>query len=105
LHQVAIPKGAKNVAVAKEFLIYAIEPNKTGSSASIPATSSDRLHHGKLGGSDEASNPGAAQVDTEHVFQIAWNAIVTNGMALEAAADKALKRTKEIFTKSPIAQS
>jgi hypothetical protein len=36
---------------------------------------------------------------------MAWNDIVTNGMAPEAAADKALKRTKEIFAKYPIPQS
>jgi hypothetical protein len=53
----------------------------------------------------EAYNPGAAQLDSEHVFQLAWNDIVTNGMAPEAAADKALKRTQEIFAKYPIPQS
>jgi len=53
----------------------------------------------------EAYNPGAAQLDSEHVFQLAWNDIVTNGMAPEAAADKALKRTLEIFAKYPIPQS
>jgi multiple sugar transport system substrate-binding protein len=47
----------------------------------------------------EAYSPAAAQVDSEHVFQVAWNDIVNNGMAPEAAADKALKRAKEIFAK------
>ena len=46
-----------------------------------------------------------AQGDSEHVFQAAWNDIVTNGMTPEAATEKALKRTKDIFAKYPIAQS
>jgi ABC-type glycerol-3-phosphate transport system substrate-binding protein len=53
----------------------------------------------------EAYSPAAAQVDSEHVFQVAWNDIVNGGMAPEAAADKALKRTKDLFAKYPIPQS
>ena len=53
----------------------------------------------------EAYSPAAAQVDSEHVFQVAWNDIVSSGMAPEAAADKALKRAQEIFAKYPITQS
>jgi hypothetical protein len=36
---------------------------------------------------------------------VAWNDIVAKGMAPEAAAEKALKRTQEIFAKYPIPQS
>jgi hypothetical protein len=53
----------------------------------------------------EAYNPAAAKVDSEHVFQLAWNDIVNNGMAPEGSADKALKRVQEIFAKYPIPQS
>jgi multiple sugar transport system substrate-binding protein len=126
-----IPKGAKNVAVAKEFLKYAIEPKVLneylkgglgrwaipypGAGQDRPVLApfrrpaSHRLHHGNLGRSDDpvlrGIQPAAAQVDSEHVFQVAWNDIVDNGMAPEAAADKALKRAKEIFAKYPIPQS
>jgi multiple sugar transport system substrate-binding protein len=126
-----IPKGAKNVAVAKEFLKYAIEPKvlneylKGGLGRwAIPypemvKTDPFWLHSGDqhrtayitetLVGPTiplyEAYSPAAAQIDSEHVFQVAWNDIVNNGMAPEAAADKALKRAKEIFAKYPIPQS
>jgi multiple sugar transport system substrate-binding protein len=126
-----IPKGAKNVAVAKEFLKYAIEPKvlneylKGGLGRwAIPypelvKTDPFWLHSGDehrtayitetLVGPTmplyEAYSPAAAQVDSEHVFQVAWNDIVNGGMTPEAAADKALKRAKEIFAKYPIPQS
>ena len=126
-----IPKEAKNVAVAKEFLKYAIEPKvlnkylKGGLGRwAIPypeliKTDPFWLHSGDqhrtayitetLVGPTiplyEAYNPAAAKLDSEHVFQLAWNDIVTNGMAPEAAADKALKRTQEIFAEYPIPQS
>jgi multiple sugar transport system substrate-binding protein len=126
-----IPKGAKNVAVAKEFLKYAIEPKvlneylKGGLGRwAIPypelvKTDPFWLHSGDqhrtayitetLVGPTiplyEAYSPAAADVDSQHVFQVAWNDIVNNGMAPEAAADKALRRAKEIFAKYPIPQS
>ena len=126
-----IPKGAKNVDVAKEFLTYAIEPKvlneylKGGLGRwAIPypelvKTDPFWLHSGDQHRTAyitqtmvgptiplyEAYSPAAAQVDSEHVFQVAWNDIVSNGMAPEAAADKALKRAQEIFAKYPIAQS
>jgi len=123
-----IPKGAKNVAVAKEFIKYAIEPKvlndylKGGLGRwAIPypeliKTDPFWLHSGDehrtayitetLVGPTmplyEAYSPAAAQVDSEHVFQLAWNDIVNNGMAPEAAADKALKRVQAIFAKYPL---
>jgi multiple sugar transport system substrate-binding protein len=126
-----IPKGAQNVAVAKEFLKYAIEPKvlneylKGGLGRwAIPypelvKTDPFWLHSGDqhrtayitetLVGPTiplyEAYSPAAAQVDSEHVFQLAWNDIVNNGMTPEAAADKAFRRAKEIFAKYPIPQS
>jgi multiple sugar transport system substrate-binding protein len=128
---VVIPKGAKNVDVAKEFLKYAIEPKvlneylKGGLGRwAIPypelvKTDPFWLHSGDehrtayitetLVGPTiplyEAYSPAAAEVDSQHIFQVALNDIVNNGMAPEAAADKALKRAQEIFAKYPISTS
>jgi multiple sugar transport system substrate-binding protein len=126
-----IPKGAKNVEVAKEFLKYAIEPKilneylKGGLGRwAIPYPALVKSDPFWLNSGDQhrtayitetcvgptiplyqAYNPAAAQVDAEHVFQAAWNDIVNNGVTPEAATDKALKRAQEIFAKYPIAQS
>jgi len=53
----------------------------------------------------EAYNPAIAQVDAEHVFSVAEFDVMKNGMAPEAAIDKALKRAEEVFAKYPIAQA
>jgi hypothetical protein len=53
----------------------------------------------------EVYNPAIAEVDAEHVFSVAEFDVLKNGMAPEAAIDKAFKRADEIFTKYPIAQS
>ena len=126
-----IPKDAPNVLVAKEFLKYAIEPKvlneylKGGLGRwAIPYPEMVKTDPFWLNSGDqhrtayitetlvgptfplyEPFSPVAAQVDSEHVFQVAWNDIVANGMAPGAAADKALKRAQEIFAKYPIAQS
>ena len=118
-----IPKGAKNVDVAKELLKYAIEPkvlneylkgvwplgdplSRTGQDRPVLAQfrrpASHRLHHGNLRRSDDPclrrhTAPRPLQVDLEHVFQNAWNDVVTNGMAPEAAADKALRLSAKDF--------
>jgi multiple sugar transport system substrate-binding protein len=126
-----IPKGAKNVDVAREFLKYAIEPKvlneylKGGLGRwAIPYPELVKTDPFWLNSGDqhrtayitqtlvgptfplyEAYSPAAAQLDSEHIFQTAWNDIVTNGLTPEAAADKALKRAQEIFAKYPIQQS
>jgi ABC-type glycerol-3-phosphate transport system substrate-binding protein len=51
----------------------------------------------------EVYNP--AQVSTEHVFAIAMNDVINNGMTPEAAIDKAFRRCEAIFAKYPIAQA
>ena len=51
------------------------------------------------------SNPAYAQVQNEHVWQTAWAEIMKDGVAPQAAAEKAFKRVEEIFAKYPIAQS
>ena len=53
----------------------------------------------------EACSPAAAQMDSEHVFQVAWADVARNGMTPEAASEKAFKRLTEIFAKFPIPQS
>jgi multiple sugar transport system substrate-binding protein len=125
-----IPKGAKNVAAAKEFITYMLEPKvlnqylKGGlGRLAIPipeiansdpfwlAEDTHRTVHTRqtLFGPTlpiyEAYNPAIAQVDAEHVFSIAEFDVMKNGMAPEAAMDKAFKRAKEIFAKYPITQA
>jgi multiple sugar transport system substrate-binding protein len=125
-----IPKGAKNVAVATEFLKYAIEPQvlnkylKGGLGRwAIPYPEVAKSDPFWLRSGDphrteyiretligltmpiyEAYSPAMAEVDSEHVFQVAWADIVSNGMAPEQAADQALKRAEQIFAKYPIQQ-
>jgi len=124
-----IPKGAKNVAVAKEFLKYLIEPNvcneylKTGLGRRLPAMpviakddpwwldpkDPHRVAYttqGLLGATVPefwVFNPAYAQVQNEHIWQAAWAEIMTDGVAPQAAAEKAFKRIEEIFAKYPIA--
>src|ERR1700740_2375262 len=53
----------------------------------------------------EVYNPARAEVSTEHVFALAMNDVISNGMTPEAAIDKAFRRCEEIFAKYPIAQA
>jgi multiple sugar transport system substrate-binding protein len=126
-----IPKGAKNVEVAKDFLKYLIQPAvtneylKTGLGRNIPAMPSivksdpwwldpaDQhrvayVEQGLLGRTIPSFwvyNPAYAQVQNEHVWSVAWTDIMTNGMTPLAAAEKAFKRIEEIFTRYPVEQS
>jgi multiple sugar transport system substrate-binding protein len=121
-----IPKGAKNVAVAKDFLKYIIQPQvnnellKTGLGRNLPAMPSivkndswwfedphrkAYTEQGLLGPTVPqfwTYNPAFAQVQNEHVFPNAWAEIVKDGTKPEVAAEKAFKRTQEIFAKYPI---
>jgi len=125
-----IPKGAKNVSVAKDFLKYLIQPKvlneylKTGLGRNIrcmPSIVKDDpwwldpedphraayTRQGLLGPTVPTfwtSNPAYAQVQNEHVWQTAWAEIMKDGATPQAAADKAFKRVEEIFVKYPIAQ-
>jgi multiple sugar transport system substrate-binding protein len=126
-----IPKGAKNVEVAKDFLKYFIQPKvndeylKVGLARSIPAMLSivkndpwwldpkdphrvAYVKQGLLGPTVPnfwAFNPAWAEVQNQHVFGQAWANIMTGGMTPQAAADKAFKWVDQIFAKYPIAQS
>ena len=53
----------------------------------------------------EVHNPAMAQVNAEHVFMVAEFDVMNNGMAPEAAIDKAFKRVEEIVAKYPITQA
>jgi multiple sugar transport system substrate-binding protein len=122
-----IPKGAKNVAMAKEFLKFWIQPPvlnewlKTGLGRNLPPMPSivkndhwwfDDPHRaaytqqcllGPTVPSFWAYNPAYAQVQNEHVWPAGWIDIMKEGMTPQAAAEKAFKRTEEIFAKYPIA--
>jgi len=126
-----IPKGAKNPAVAKDFLKYVIQPKvtnvylKAGLARNIPCMKSivqndpwwldpsDQhrvayVQQALLGPTTPSFwvfNPAYAQVQNEHVWSVAWTDIMTGGMTPEAAADKAFKRVEEIFAKYPIVES
>jgi multiple sugar transport system substrate-binding protein len=126
-----IPKGAKNVELAKEFLKYAIEPKvldeylKGGLGRwMIPMPAMTRtdpfwrdpkdphvVTYTKLTIDSptialyEAFNPAFAQINTEEIFSIAEFDVMKSGMAPEAAIDKAFKRIDAIFAKYPIEQA
>jgi multiple sugar transport system substrate-binding protein len=126
-----IPKGAKNVETAKDFLKYFIQPKvngeylKVGLARSIPAMPSvvkndpwwldpkdphrvAYVRQGLLGPTVPnfwVFNPAWAEVQTQHVWGRAWADIMTGGMTPRAAADKASSWTEAIFAKYPIAQS
>ncbi len=123
-----IPKGAKNVEVAKDFLKYLIQPNvcneylKTGLGRRVPAMPAivktdpwwlDPADPHRVAYTTQALiaptvpsfwcyNPAYAQVQNEHVWQTAWAEIMRDNVAPQAAADKAFKRITEIFSKYPI---
>ncbi len=125
-----IPKGAKNVEVAKDFLKYFIQPKvnneylKTGLGRSAPAMPSvvksdpfwldpqdphvaAYVQQAVLGPTLPnfwVYNPAYAQVQSEHAWSAAWIDIMQGGMTPQAAAEKAFKRVEEIFAKYPIAQ-
>jgi multiple sugar transport system substrate-binding protein len=124
-----IPKGAKNIEVAKEFLKYLIQPAvlneylKTGLGRNLPAMpaivkndpwwldpkDAHRVAYVRQGLFSPTiptfwtSNPAYAQVQNEHVWQTAWAEIIQNSATPQAAAEKAFKRVEEIFSKYPIA--
>jgi multiple sugar transport system substrate-binding protein len=123
-----IPKGAKNVTVAKEFLKFLIQPKnldeylKTGLARRVPAMPSiikgdpwwlDPADPHRVAYVNQALlgptvpqfwvyNPAFAQVQNEHVFPNGWAEIAKDGVAPQVAAEKAFKRAEEIFAKYPI---
>ena len=125
-----IPKGAKNVAVAKEFAKYIIQPKvlnqylKAGLGRwalpipeivkSDPFWLKEDPHRtaymtqsviGPTFPIYEAYNPAMAQVGAEHVIMSAAFSVMNSGAAPEQEIDKAFRRIEEIFAKYPIASS
>jgi len=125
-----IPKGAKNLAVAKEFIKYAVQPKVLNEylkgglgrwmvpvpeiAKSDPFWLKEDPHRtayteltllGPTIPFPEVFNPAIAQVNAEHLFSVAEFDVIKEGMAPEQAVDKAFKRIEEIFAKYPIEQA
>src|SRR5437867_1716479 len=125
-----IPKGAKNITVAKELAKYMIQPKvlnqylKAGLgrwmlplpeiAKSDPFWLKEDPHRTAYAEQTlikstqpiyEAYNPAVAQVGSEHCFMTAAFDVMNDGMAPEKAIEKAFKRTEEIFAKYPIQQA
>src|SRR5215470_2903286 len=126
-----IPKGAKNVEVAKDFLKFVIQPKvvndylKTGLGRWLPAmpelVKSDPFwldpkdphvaaytREGLLGPTvplQPVFNPGYAEANSQQIWGAAEADVIREGMTPQAAADKALNRIGQILGKYPIAQS
>jgi multiple sugar transport system substrate-binding protein len=125
-----IPKGAKNVPLAKEFLKYAVQPKVLNDYLKgglgrwmlpIPELVKNdpfwmkedphREAYAKLTllaptmPIYEVYNPGIAQVNQEHLFSVAMFDVMNNGMTPEQAIDNAFKRAEAIFAKYPIEQA
>ncbi len=126
-----MPKGAKNVAVGKDFLKYVIQPNvagnylKAGLGRWLPAIPdivkndpwwldpadphrAAYVRQGVLGQTvtkQEVFNPGWAEANAQQVWGTAHADVIREGMTPQAAAEKALKRIGDILAKYPIAQT
>jgi multiple sugar transport system substrate-binding protein len=126
-----IPKGAKNVAVGKEFLKYVIEPKvagaylKAGLGRWLPAIPSiakndpwwtdpkdpHRLAYvtqgvfGKTVPRHYAYNPGMSEANAAQIWGTAHASVIRDNVTAQAAADTALKRLGAILAKYPVAQT
>src|SRR5256885_1217156 len=118
-----IPKGAKNLDVAKDFLKFLSKPAsinemlKVGLARRVPSMPQlvkddpwwlDKSDPHRVAYVTQALlsptvpqlwalNPAFAQVQNEHVFPNGWAEVAQQGVKPEAAAEKALKRVVEIF--------
>lgn len=129
VNSMMIAKGAPHIDVAKDFAKFFIQPEIVGKYTKsalgrflpvMPELVKDdpwwndtkidphRPPYVKQGLVDPTVpfyyvyNPAAAEVDTQHIFQLAWADIVNKGAKTEAAAETAFARIKEIFAKYPI---
>jgi multiple sugar transport system substrate-binding protein len=125
-----VPKGAKNIAGAKEFLQYVMQPEvlnrylKAGLGRFImpmpeiaksdPFWLHDDPHRSAYAGQAllrptiplyTAYNPAVAELGVDNVFMVAAFDVLNQGMAPEQAIDKALKRAEAIFAKYPVVES
>ena len=121
-----IPKGAKNVAVAKDFMKFFMQPQvmnenlKQGLGRWVPVIPSDREERSVLARYQETRtgrpmctkpcwgrpcptyngyNPAWGQVNAEQLWGVAHADVIKNGMTPAAAVDKAFKRAEAIFAK------
>jgi multiple sugar transport system substrate-binding protein len=121
-----VPKGAKNVEVAKDFLKYLIQPKvcgeylKIGLGRNIPAMTSivnddpwwtadphrkayvENCLLGPIVPEWFVYNPAYAEVRNQHVWGVAWADIIRNELTPQEAAEKAFKWVEAIFAKYPI---
>jgi multiple sugar transport system substrate-binding protein len=126
-----VPKGAKNVDVAKDFLKYVIQPKvagaylKSGLARWLPAIPSivkddpwwtdpkdpHRLAYVTQGilsptlPRHYAYNPGMSEANAAQIWGSAHASVIRDGVSPEAAADAALKHIGTILAKYPIAQA
>jgi multiple sugar transport system substrate-binding protein len=126
-----IPKGAKNVTVAKEFIHYVIQPKvagaylKSGLGRWLPAIPSivkddpwwtdpkdpHRLAYvqqgvlGKVLPRHYAYNPGMSECNAAQIWGTAHASVIRDNVSPEAAADAALKHIGTILAKYPVAQA
>ena len=124
-----IPRGAKNVEVAKDFLKFLIQPEvlnaylKAGLGRNIPCMPSIAKNdpwwladphraaytkQGLLGPTVPnfwVFNPAYASVENTHVWPMAWADVISGGLTPQVAVERAFKRVEEIFAKYPIVQS
>jgi len=126
-----IPKGAKNVEVAKDFMKFVIQPKvmnnylKQGLGRWLPAypslvktdpfwldpTDPHRANYVREGLINETVvnfpvfNPGYAEANANQIWGVAEADVIRNGLTPEQAADKALKKMETILAKYPIAQT
>ena len=126
-----IPKGAKNVEVAKDFLKYAIQPRvvneylKSGLGRFLPVMPElvkndpfwldpkdlHRAAYARQGMLDPTVptypvfNPGYAEANAQQIWGAAEADVIREGMTPQAAAEKALKRMGDILAKYPIVES
>ena len=126
-----IPKGAKNVDVAKDFMKFLIQPTvmnaylKQGLGRWLPAYPSlaktdpfwldpsdpHRSNYVREGLIDATLvnypvfNPGYSEVNATQIWGSAEADVIRNGLTPEQAADKALKKVETILAKYPILQS
>jgi multiple sugar transport system substrate-binding protein len=126
-----IPKGGKNVEVAKDFLKYMIQPKvvneylKSGLGRWLPTMPdlvksdpfwldptdphrSAYVRQGMLGPTVPnypAFNPGYAEANAQQIWGTAEADVIREGMTPQAAADKAFRRIGAILAKYPIVES
>jgi len=126
-----IPKGGKNVEVAKDFVKYVIQPKVTGAYLksglgrwlpAVPSIVKDDpwwtdpkdphrlayVQQGVLGKTlprHIAFNPGMSEANAAQVWGTAHASVIRDNVSPEAAADVALKHIGAILAKYPIAQA